>query len=52
MLAFIASKPVCGIEIFYIVHREFNVLLNPGAYGITSLNKLKDETNRSVLKHH
>lgn len=29
-LALIASKPMCGIEIIDVVHKNFNVLLSPG----------------------
>lgn len=41
VLALIASKPMCGIEILDVIHREFNVLLSPGTiYPL--LHKLRD----------
>lgn len=42
VLALIASKPRCGIDIQDIVHRKFNVLLSPGTiYPL--LHRLKKE---------
>jgi len=42
VLALIASKPMCGIDIQAIVHRKFNVLLSPGTiYPL--LHRLKKE---------
>jgi DNA-binding PadR family transcriptional regulator len=42
VLALIASKPMCGIEILDVIHREFNVLLSPGTvYPL--LHKLRNE---------
>jgi DNA-binding PadR family transcriptional regulator len=42
VLSLIASKPMCGIEILDVIHREFNVLLSPGTiYPL--LHKLRAE---------
>ncbi|PAV13090.1 hypothetical protein ASJ81_18915 [Methanosarcina spelaei] len=42
VLSLIASRPMCGIEILDVIHREFNVLLSPGTiYPL--LNKLKND---------
>jgi DNA-binding PadR family transcriptional regulator len=42
VLSLIASRPMCGIEILDVIHREFNVLLSPGTiYPL--LHKLKND---------
>lgn len=42
VLALIASKPMCGIDILDIIHKNFNVLLSPGTvYPL--LHRLKEK---------
>ena len=42
VLSLIASRPMCGIEILDVIHREFNVLLSPGTvYPL--LHKMKNK---------
>lgn len=42
VLSLIASRPMCGIEILDVIHKEFNVLLSPGTiYPL--LHKLRND---------